>query len=103
VQHLKAKCSILSQAMREDLPQLAQIEPACLKAEGRPRTLFGLDAAALATIVAKAGEPSFRARQLEEALYRQRIASLDAITTMPKALRQRLAEEGWKVGRPAIV
>jgi len=89
--------------MREDLPQLAQIEPACLKAEGRPRTLFGLDAAALATIVAKAGEPSFRARQLEEALYRQRIASLDAITTMPKALRQRLAEEGWKVGRPAIV
>jgi 23S rRNA (adenine2503-C2)-methyltransferase len=49
-----------------------------------------------------AGEPAWRGRQLAEALYRQRIAELDAITTLPKALRQRLAAEGWQVGRPAI-
>ena len=50
----------------------------------------------------EAGEPAWRGRQLAEALYRQRIAELDAITTLPKALRQRLASEGWQVGRPTI-
>jgi 23S rRNA (adenine2503-C2)-methyltransferase len=40
---------------------------------------------------------------LAEALYRQRITQLDAITTMPKPLRLRLAAEGWLVGRPTIV
>ena len=49
-----------------------------------------------------AGEPAWRGRQLAEALYRQRITDLDAITTLPKALRQRLAAEGWQVGRPRI-
>jgi 23S rRNA (adenine2503-C2)-methyltransferase len=48
------------------------------------------------------GEPAWRGRQLAEALYRQRIAELDEITTLPKALRQRLAAEGWQVGRPPL-
>jgi 23S rRNA (adenine2503-C2)-methyltransferase len=48
------------------------------------------------------GEPAWRGRQLAEALYRQRVAELDAITTLPKALCQRLVDEGWHVGRPAI-
>jgi 23S rRNA (adenine2503-C2)-methyltransferase len=64
--------------------------------------LFGMDAEALAACMVEAGEPAWRGRQLVEALYRQRIAELDAITTLPKALRQRLAAEGWQVGRPAI-
>ncbi len=88
--------------MREDFPQLAQIEPASPQAEGPARTLFGLDAAALALFMAEAGEPAFRGRQLAQALYRQRIADLDAITPLPKTLRQRLVAEGWQVGRPAI-
>jgi 23S rRNA (adenine2503-C2)-methyltransferase len=88
--------------MREDFPQLAQIDSAIPKPEDRPRMLFGLDAEALAALMAEAGEPAWRGRQLAEALYRQRIPSLDAITTLPKALRQRLAAEGWQVGRPTI-
>jgi 23S rRNA (adenine2503-C2)-methyltransferase len=89
--------------MREDFPQLAQIEPATPKAEARvPKVLFGLDAAALATWMTEVGEPAYRGRQLAEALYRQRISDLDEITTLPKALRQRLAADGWQVGRPAI-
>ncbi len=64
--------------------------------------LFGLDAEALAACMVAAGEPAWRGRQLAEALYRQRIAELDAITTLPKTLRQLLATEGWQVGRPAI-
>jgi 23S rRNA (adenine2503-C2)-methyltransferase len=88
------------QAMPEDFSQLAQIESALPKAE--TRSLFGLDAEALAALMAKAGEPAFRGRQLAEALYHQRIADLDAVTTLPKTLRQRLAGEGWRVGRPTI-
>ncbi len=51
----------------------------------------------------EAGEPAWRGRQLAEALYRQLVTELDAVTTLPKALRQRLIAEGWQVGRPRIV
>ena len=66
------------------------------------RPLFGLDAAELASVMVEAGEPAFRGKQLAEALYRQRVAGLDAITTLSKSLRQRLAGDGWQVGRPGI-
>jgi 23S rRNA (adenine2503-C2)-methyltransferase len=61
-----------------------------------------MDAEALAARMVAAGEPAWRGHQLVEALYRQRVTELDAITTLPKALRQRLAADGWQVGRPAI-
>jgi 23S rRNA (adenine2503-C2)-methyltransferase len=35
-------------------------------------------------------------------MYRQRVTELDAITTLPKALRQRLTDDGWQVCRPRI-
>lgn len=49
------------------------------------------------------GEPRWRGRQLAEAIYRQRIVDVEVITTLPKALRQKIAEEGWQIGRPRIV
>ncbi len=64
--------------------------------------LFGVDAQALAACMVAVGEPAWRGRQLAEALYRQRVTELDAITTLPKALRQKLVAEGWQVGRPRI-
>jgi 23S rRNA (adenine2503-C2)-methyltransferase len=64
--------------------------------------LFGLDAKALAERMVSVGEPAWRGRQLAEAIYRQRIAELDAITTLPRSLRQRLIAEGCQVGRPKI-
>ena len=57
----------------------------------------------LGKTVAGMGEPSWRARQIAEAIYRQRIVDVEGITTLPKAFRHRLAEEGWQVGRPPIV
>jgi 23S rRNA (adenine2503-C2)-methyltransferase len=48
------------------------------------------------------GEPQWRGRQLAEAIYHQRIVEVEGITTLPKALRQKLAREGWQVGRPRI-
>jgi len=48
------------------------------------------------------GEPAWRGPQLAEAIYRQRLPDLTEITTLPKSLRQKLALEGWQVGRPQI-
>ena len=83
--------------MTKKLEQFVQ-----LGAGGAPELLFGLDEAALCARMVEAGEPGWRGRQLAEALYRQRVAELDGITTLPKALRERLAGEGWRVGRPRI-
>jgi 23S rRNA (adenine2503-C2)-methyltransferase len=92
---------MLSQAMHEDSPQLATLD-ANRPALGSGKPLFGLDAEALAALMVEVGEPAWRGRQLAEALYRQRFASLNEFTTLPKQLRQRLAAEGWLVGRPRI-
>jgi 23S rRNA (adenine2503-C2)-methyltransferase len=70
--------------------------------EGRQRPLFGLIADELAALMVEAHEPAWRGRQLAEGLYRQRLADLSEITTLPKPLRQKLAAAGWQVGRPRI-
>jgi 23S rRNA (adenine2503-C2)-methyltransferase len=94
--------------MSADLKQLVQLdagkpgeESAALR--GVPRKpLFGLDGEALSARMVELGEASWRGKQLVEALYRQRVAGLDGITTLPQVLRQKLAEQGWEVGRPKI-
>jgi len=47
--------------------------------------------------------PRYRVRQLETALYRQKVADLDEVTTWPKELRERVAAAGFRVGMPRIV
>jgi 23S rRNA (adenine2503-C2)-methyltransferase len=64
--------------------------------------LFGLDFKALTEIFTQLGERTYRARQLADALYKQRVTHLDQVTTLPQALRDRLSAEGWEVGRPHI-
>ncbi len=64
--------------------------------------LLGLTLQELSGIAHGFGQPAYRGRQLFEALYRQRVASLDQITTLPQELRQRLVEKGYEVGRPRI-
>jgi 23S rRNA (adenine2503-C2)-methyltransferase len=85
--------------MRENSSQLFSFDNTGRQSR---KSLFGLDAEALAACMVEASEPAWRGRQLAEALYRQRIAELSEITTLAKALRQRLAFEGWQVGRPTI-
>jgi 23S rRNA (adenine2503-C2)-methyltransferase len=92
---------MLSPVVTENSKQLVQLDAG--EAGSVTRTpLFGLDAEALAARMVAAGEPAFRGRQLAEGLYRQRLTELDDITTLPKALRQRLAAEGCEIGRPRI-
>ncbi|MGH9600314.1 MAG: 23S rRNA (adenine(2503)-C(2))-methyltransferase RlmN [Terracidiphilus sp.] len=69
---------------------------------GSLRPLFGLDAAALASVLVQAGEPGWRGQQLAEAIYWQWVTELSEITTLSKSLRQRLVDDGWSVGRPGI-
>jgi len=49
------------------------------------------------------GQPAYRAGQLLDAMFRQRIASLEGVSTLPRGLRKVLLEEGWTIGRSRIV
>ncbi len=69
---------------------------------GSLRSLFGMNTAELAEWMVGLGEPKWRGRQMAEAIYRQRIVEVEGITTLSKALRQKLDVEGWQVGRPRI-
>lgn len=67
-----------------------------------PKRLFGQSRTELAARMKDLGEPAFRAAQVAEALYRQRVADVIEITTLSKPLRERLLTDGWSVGRPRI-
>lgn len=64
--------------------------------------LFGRDLDELHEFMERNGQPSYRARQLFEGLYRQRVASMDEISTLPQALRSSLQERGFAVGLPSV-
>ena len=63
-----------------------------------PPALIGMDLADLQAVLGSA-EPSFRARQLYDALYRRRVSELDRITTLPRELKSRLAAT-YEIGLP---
>jgi 23S rRNA (adenine2503-C2)-methyltransferase len=66
------------------------------------RSLFGLDAEELTDLAEGSGQPSYRGRQLFSALYRERVASAEQITTLPKDFRASLLEQGFALGLPVI-
>ncbi len=55
--------------------------------------LFGKSIPELTELVGALGQKPYRARQLWDALYKQRVASIEDITTFPAALRETLAAE----------
>jgi 23S rRNA (adenine2503-C2)-methyltransferase len=65
--------------------------------------LFGLSIEELSELCEKIGTPRYRAKQLAEAIYRGWIGDLSDLTTWPRALRERLAADGFIVGQPRIV
>ena len=48
------------------------------------------------------GERPFRAKQLVTALYKQRVCSVEEISTLPVETRARLVAEGYSVGLPEL-
>jgi len=65
-------------------------------------SLLGLDRHELNALVESVGEPAYRAKQLLEAVYRQRVESVDEISTLSQPLRDQLVEKGIWIGLPRI-
>lgn len=65
--------------------------------------LMGMDLAEIESLVAGAGEPAYRARQIWEAVYRGRMDELARISTLPKSLITRWLEGGLSVGMPRVL
>jgi 23S rRNA (adenine2503-C2)-methyltransferase len=55
-------------------------------------TLLGMDRAELAALMSEMDEPSYRAKQIMEAVYRQRVEAVGEISTLPVELRERLGK-----------
>src|SRR6185369_1038480 len=64
--------------------------------------LLGLQLPEFTLLVEEFGQPAYRARQLFEALYRQRVETLEQISTLPQEFRQSLSDKGISVGLPGI-
>jgi 23S rRNA (adenine2503-C2)-methyltransferase len=64
--------------------------------------LLGLDLQELTALVVRHGQPEYRARQLFDAMYPQRLSRLEAISTLPRQLLSALQGEGLDVAPPVI-
>src|SRR5579872_4629836 len=64
--------------------------------------LLSLSNQELTDVILRLGEPRFRARQVADAIFRQRRDSLVTASNLPAALKSRLVEEGFHVGFPQI-
>lgn len=65
--------------------------------------LFGLDLHDLTTLFTGMGQKPYRARQVFDALYKQRVRSVEDITTLPQEFRDRILRQSYSVGMPEIV
>lgn len=65
-------------------------------------SLLGLEHDEIAAFVEQAGEPAYRAQQILDAVYRQKVESAEQISTLPQQFRQDLEGQGVFVGWPRI-
>jgi 23S rRNA (adenine2503-C2)-methyltransferase len=68
----------------------------------RDNLLLGLQLGELTALAESFGEPSYRATQLFDALYRQRVETIEKISTLPQDFRLKLAEGGFSIGLPRV-
>jgi 23S rRNA (adenine2503-C2)-methyltransferase len=64
--------------------------------------VMGLNASEVSALITSMGEPPYRAQQMLDGVYRQRLGSIGEITTLPLQFRASLNEKGVVVGMPAI-
>jgi len=65
-------------------------------------SLLGFDRRELDSLVESIGEPTYRAQQLLDAIYRERIESIERISTLPQPLRAKLISEGYSISLPTV-
>ncbi len=83
------------------MAQTAHAEAFAPPEEAVAKDLIGLSREDLAAEIAGLGEPAFRARQLWQWLYDKGATDFQAMTSLSKAFRAKLAE-GHRVSRPAV-
>ena len=71
-------------------------------AEFSPISLLGLDRSEIDSVVDLFGEPPYRTKQIMEAVYRQRVESVEQISTLSQQLRGKLTGNGVSIGLPRI-
>jgi 23S rRNA (adenine2503-C2)-methyltransferase len=71
--------------------------------DGTKTQLLGCDQSELDELVVQTGQPEYRGRQLFEAIYRQRLGTVDEISTLPGDLKRAFADRGVEVGFPKVV
>jgi 23S rRNA (adenine2503-C2)-methyltransferase len=64
--------------------------------------LLGLDREELAALVGTMSERPYRARQIADSVYRQRVESIEQISTLAQELRAKLVNKGVSIGLPQI-
>ncbi|MBU0553697.1 23S rRNA (adenine(2503)-C(2))-methyltransferase RlmN [Myxococcota bacterium] len=64
--------------------------------------LVDLDRAGVEALVRALKQPSYRAAQLYQWIFKHGARDLDEMTNLPKALRAALRDEGWGVGRARV-
>ena len=86
------------------MPSGGKLLTSILDAGGAPggALLFGLSNQQLTHALERFELPPYRIRQLETALYGQRVTHLDEVTTWPKELREAVAAAGFSIGLPEI-
>jgi 23S rRNA (adenine2503-C2)-methyltransferase len=65
-------------------------------------SLLGLNRQEVAELVEKAGEPSYRVQQIMNGVYRERMQSLDQVSTLPRQFREDLSQRGFAIGSPNV-
>ncbi len=78
------------------------IELSTPRTELAEKTLFGLSLEQLRDLMLEFGQTRFRGTQVAQALYRQRVESLDEITTLPATIREAMQRAGYRVGLPRL-
>ena len=68
-----------------------------------PPTLLGMGEEALTRLARDMGQPAYRGKQIHDAIYGMRKASVDDIKQLPEAFREQLVSAGLEVGRRAPV
>ena len=73
-----------------------------MQQKAKQTALLGLSLQELTGIADQFEQPPYRAQQLFEALYRQRLGSIENVSNLPQDFRRRLAEGSFSVGLPII-
>ena len=70
--------------------------------EEKQNVLLGLTLQELTEVMEGSGQPSYRGRQIFEALYGQRVEYVEQISTLPQDFRLELTQRGFSVGLPKV-